>query len=375
MEIPKLSIVRRSLFLTVVFFLLAQVICLKISDITLEGSKTVVKYKREWARKKNRVKHVDGKDIVFFMGNSKIAAGIIPRVFDKENMNTTHAYNLALPALPLAPHYFMLKDYLRKNEAPQYIVMQLSIGGYQNKFFPIYAIQGAGLFEVLCYYSFRRDFSMVLNYLIPSRSYWPEVKRYCIGEILSVMPEEMRKMHRNRYYRRFRNKETYHHNWKYFYEAQYVSAKKYMEERKEYLKINRGYYYIIEQAAIGGKLPDDFTPKRNEKKRPKMTDYDPFAERFFKLAEEHNIKIMLIESYQLSYKGRKIDSENHKIPQSWISLKKRYENIGFSKNGFRPKLYPAHFFSDPTHLNPEGAERYTMEIAQEFREVISTLDK
>jgi len=108
----------RAFFVFLLLFLIAQIICLEVSDLSDDG-KLLVKFKRQWVRSASIIKAPDDKDLVFFLGHSKILSTIIPELFDRENAYSTYSYNLALPGLPLAPHYFMLKDYLEKNKPPQ----------------------------------------------------------------------------------------------------------------------------------------------------------------------------------------------------------------------------------------------------------------
>ena len=96
----------------------------RIADVTEDGTKQVVRCKRQWARGDWIVKEAAGRDIVLFLGNSKVSAGIVPELFDRVNGGRLISFNMALPALPLGPHYFLLKEYLRHNPAPKYIVMR-----------------------------------------------------------------------------------------------------------------------------------------------------------------------------------------------------------------------------------------------------------
>ncbi|MEI7483055.1 MAG: hypothetical protein WCK75_12015, partial [Elusimicrobiota bacterium] len=150
------------------FLLSAQFICLLIADIAKDRAKQVIQYKRQWVSGA-QIKGVKGKDLVFFFGGSEITSGVIPEIFDEGNRGATYSYNLALPASPLAPHYFLLRDYLQRNEPPRYIIMLLTPGRFDTHYFSVCSIQGAGLYEVLVYAFLRNDPDIVLNYLLPSK--------------------------------------------------------------------------------------------------------------------------------------------------------------------------------------------------------------
>jgi hypothetical protein len=56
------------------------------------------------------------------------------------------------------------------------------------------------------------------------------------------------------------------------------------------------------------------------------------------------------------------------MPRQFAALMEQYSNVTMAREGWKLKLYENRFFSDPTHLNQEGARRYTGEIYQEFKE-------
>ena len=102
---------------------------------------------------------------------------------------------------------------------------------------------------------------------------------------------------------------------------------------------------------------------------------DPFAQEFFELAEKHNIKVILIPPYEIKPRERKDSIAGYRIPQAWEALQGKYENIYFSKDAYKPKYYEPGLFRDDLHLTPQGARRYTVEIAREFKEIVNKLDK
>jgi hypothetical protein len=158
------------------------------------------------------------------MGDSKLTAGIIPSEFHNRLNGRVYSHNLALPALPLAPRYFMLKDYLKRNKPPKYIIMSLIPGNFSHHLFPAYCTLGANLSEV-ARYSYLADNSEILwNYLHPLGSFWPNIKKCCLIQALSFLPPALRESHKKAFLQGIVSKETYNHDWEYIYNSEYASA-------------------------------------------------------------------------------------------------------------------------------------------------------
>ncbi len=379
-------LLNRAFFTAVLLFALSQIICLKISEVTLECSKQVVSYKRKWVESK-KIRKQEGKELVFFFGDSLILTGIIPEVFDKKNSDSTYSYNLALPALPLAPHYFMLKDYLKSNVPPGYIIMTLNAGGFKNNLFPIYAVQGAEFFEILQYSFLRKDFSVLEKYFLPSKAYNREIGIYFGSKIFKALPVKIKEGILKEYINNLRKNESYPHDWEKVFNIQYIAPEKFKERMAAALADSRGYYYLSEQAIIGGRLPVDYKPaegvsdmnagnNRDNFKEENLYETfsakeDPFIEKFFRLTSEYNIKVILIGGYNLGLSENVSYQQENDVLKLWKELRLRYKNICFADNGFLPKSYAPSFFSDPKHLNENGAVRYTAEVADEFKKIVA----
>jgi hypothetical protein len=82
--------------------------------------------------------------------------------------------------------------------------------------------------------------------------------------------------------------------------------------------------------------------------------------------------VILIDDYSLDYKGR-VDMPRGPHPQLWHYLKQKYKNVYFMTKESDVKFYRPGLFSDPAHLNREGARIYTREIAAGFEELLKTL--
>jgi len=134
---------------------------LKAWDACKDGASVICEKKRKFVRD-GGVRYKNGKVNVVFMGHSKILAGIIPRYFDTLTNNKAYSFNLSLPGLPIAPHYFVLKDYLEKTPPPEYIVLHLSVNTGKSDFFDKYAFsdkthlnsEGAKLYTKVIYGEF-----------------------------------------------------------------------------------------------------------------------------------------------------------------------------------------------------------------------------
>lgn len=341
----------------------------RIADVAEDGTKQVVRCKRQWAQGDWIAKEAGGRDIVLFLGNSKVSAGIVPELFDRANGGKVISFNMALPALPLGPHYFLLKEYLRHNPAPKYIVMTLSPGGLKHELMPYYAPINAGLDEVVAYSFLRKDVDILINRLFPLRFYWPEIRRYFTGKTLAFISQKVSERERREYAGGSGKKETFRHDWDRLFHLKYLDFEKTAHHREELLKSNRGYYFIVEQAVVGGALPDDFevqrAPPREAAGAPAVQgggeENDPFVARFFDLAASKNIQVILVADYVLSA----ADRGPGVLPDEWRQARTRYPNVTFAR--FAPHYFPPRFFSDPGHVNPMGAVRYTLEIAAEFK--------
>ncbi len=345
----------------------------RIADVAADGTKQVVRCKRQWARSGWISRQAGGRDVVLFLGNSKVSAGIVPELFDRANGGRVFSFNLALPALPLGPHYFMLKEYLRHNPPPKYIVMTLSPGGFQQELMPYYAPINAGIDEVVAYAWLRKDVDILVNRLLPLRFYWPEIKRYFTAKALAFISRQVSERERRRYVDGSRKEETFRHDWDRLFHLKFQDLEKTARERENLLKDNRGYYFIAEQAVVGGALPDDFSAREEQASAAAPLGpavpaappaRDPFVDRFFDLAASKGIRVILVSDYALATR----EPAPGALPEEWMRVRAKYRNVMPGRTAphyFEPKL-----FSDPAHANPMGAARYTMEIAAEFRSAV-----
>lgn len=312
---------------------------LRAGKIYKDGAAQVCETKRQMIRSGD-IHYVKDKDNVLFLGTSRILAGVAPTYFDELNGGKTFSYNLALPGLPISSAYFVLRDYLEKNPPPQYVVMQLYINRCRScTLYNYYAVQGLKRpAEILSLFKHMANKAIIFNYIFPFRMYKFHTARYIFDSIF--MPARIR------------------------------SIRKKNNAILNRMKENRGYYFIEEQAvAADNMLPGDFAEEGGGGESiNKASSYDPFVDpyvkMFFDLARDHGVKVLLI---QPPYRERQY-LQYEEMPLQYAVLLNQYNNVWIAQEGWKLKFYENCFFSDPTHLNKEGAQQYTGEIYGEFKE-------
>jgi hypothetical protein len=304
-----------------------------------DGAALVCQTKREMVRD-GTVHYKKNKVNVLFLGTSRILAGIAPVLFDELSGKQTFSYNLALPALPISSSYFLLRDWLEKNPAPQYIVMEL----YTNRchkcaLFNYYANQGLVRWdEMLSLFFNSPSKTIVLDFIFPFRMYKFFTIRYLYHRIFQ--PSRLRQV------------------------------QDYNRAILDRVREERGYYFIEEQAVSSdNRLPANFMEEEQANHLTKKMEFDPFmdpyVERFFDLTAEKGIKVLLI---QPAYRKHQL-LQYEKKPQQWEAILRRYSHVYISHRGWELTFYENQLFSDKTHLNRDGSRQFTWKIYRQFHEV------
>jgi len=323
--------------LTVVVLVL-NFVGVRAGNIYKDGSALVCEKKRQLIQS-GTIPYYKDRQNVLFMGTSRIMAGIIPRYFDELSKEKTFSYNLAFPALTINAGYFALKEYLLTNPPPQCIVLALEISRCRNcSTINYYAVQGmTRVDEIISLFKYSNTKSVLLNYLFPFRMYKFFVPKYLKDSISN---------------------------------PQYIKDLEKRNRAKLAQMLNdRGYYYIEEQAvAEDGQLPDDFIKLGRKVKGPKKPiEYnpydDPYTAMFFDLAAEHGIPVLMIQPV---YRVNQY-SQYEKMPPQFENVLKHYGNVTTAPEGWKIKFFENKYFSDPTHLNPEGARIFTEMIFKEYQ--------
>ncbi|MCP4217176.1 MAG: DUF1574 domain-containing protein [bacterium] len=324
------------LFLLLLILAALNVLGTKAGRIYKDGASIICENKRQLVRSGFFKPDTDKKNILF-MGTSRILAGIRPKLFDQLNGNTTLSYNLALPALPIGPYYFQLKDYLETTAPPRRIILELKIKSKRNlQLFHHYANQGiSGPGEAFSYFRHCQNKSTVANYLFPIRMYKYFVGPYVVNSIFNPAALKERKRENHAHVRQ--------------------------------MKTERGYFFIKEQALFPDlRLPENYGAAQG-KILQKGEEFDPFTDpyvaKFFDLAAQHHIVIQIIQPVYRSSQFRQYET----MPRQYCLLSAKYPEVLIRPGSWKAKFYENKYFADPVHLNPEGADRYTREIHKEFQ--------
>jgi hypothetical protein len=303
-----------------------------------DGASIVCEQKRIAVRdQKWSVSDTEDKINILYFGASGILSAIIPEVFDSLMKNRTYSLNLALPALPIGPYYHYLKDFLKHNPPPEYIIMTYHVDGEPMLLSETYGNQGINFpGELFSYFIHRKDKNQIVNYLLPLHVYRGPIFKYLYYSLFD--PSHIQR------------------------------TKKRNDKIVEAMIEDRGYYFIREQSRFpDGKLPADY---RADTDCPdcKMKLYDPesdvYVDKFFKLTEKLNTEVLLVMHPVRRGSYKQFDS----VPDPLQKLMRQYENISIPSDMELP-FYENRYFSDPHHLNSQGAIRFTGEIAEVFRSV------
>jgi len=322
------------------FFLMQRHYVIDASSVYKDGAAIICESKRHLVRSNqiNNNKRIN----TFFIGNSKILTGLIPDYFDMDLNGAVTSFNLSLPALPVGPHYYCLKDYIKNNTPPQYIVIYLStyrgmIDSMAGKLVRYYCNQGSMSFhELLSYSIFFRDPWILIYHILPQLMFSDFVDSYTFNNL--------------------------------FHKDDIIKIREHNMTLLTRMVKDRGYYFIEEQARFPDKaLPEDFSEDMHPNQTRPIFDVDSdiFLDKFFRFTSSEGIKVLLIEP---PYRRGQY-SQFSEIPAQYKAILQRYDNVYIAPDGWKTKFYENRYFSDPTHLNHEGAILYTREIAHEFAEL------
>ncbi|MFN0117489.1 MAG: hypothetical protein ACKVQC_04240 [Elusimicrobiota bacterium] len=312
-------------------------VALKAAQSYKQGVFVIGQAKREWIRKQ-QPKFELGKIKVVFLGNSIILSGIIPEEFDRTFSGKTSTINLALPALPIGPGYFALKDLVEAGEKPDVVVVRLVLDNSdQPGLFDFNVIQGLRFpEEFLSYLIHRKNRAFALNYLVPLRMYTNETIRFLKNAL--------------------------------FNREDIVSSKKRNETEAKKMINDRGYYFIRDQNIFPeGRLPEGFDildPKQIKAIEPGkfIWGQDPYLEKFLEYTQKNGIKVFLIGSIYREFTTGLFTQK----PSSCIEISKKYPHVMSGEKSWQSKFLGNYYFSDRVHLNNDGAKIYTRWVAEDF---------
>jgi hypothetical protein len=136
---------------------------------------------------------------------------------------------------------------------------------------------------------------------------------------------------------------------------------RYGEAAVQSMQRNRGWYFIDGQSHFpGDRLPDGFrlgTDRPDVIDDPAFFPRGPEFERLNRLATQYSMRVFLVPSYHRI-------GELAPSPDYAASVARRMAGFsGFTVVGPNYFLLANRYFSDPVHLNPEGAAVYTTQLA------------
>ena len=343
----------KNLVIMFVVFSFMQNICFWAYYLSVSNPSTqIVKEKRVWVKGKIVPEFLGGKDIVLIFGDSRAISGILPSEFDREIKENTLTYNLALPASSAGSFYYLLKDFLKNNPSPKYIILLTFPRAPRTFFVNSYLVRGASIGQVLTYIVKFRDKNIILDYVSPLefRRKFGQMIGLIIGKVDNIIPKKLKKHMLNKYRR------------------EYISKENIYEERVKYMIENRGFFAERARKKIVKTVPDDFDIKDNAAIWFDEENYinDPFIDDFIQLAKKENITVAVVRppvfymNEQLSY-GE--DIENY-----WKEKARHYNNVVLLSE--EKYIYRDKFFQDAFHLNIDGVVQYTKELAKDFKKVI-----
>ena len=252
---------------------------------------------------------------IFAFGNSKMLAAFHPAVFESTVGTNIEAYNLAIPGED--GFVDLLEVALSNGNVPTHVLLQ-----YLPK-----ARDGSLLASI-------RDDNRIVSFLFPFRKF--------IRDVITFV-----------------------------YEASKAGGvisqyKRNVAQIRQVLK-DRGYYFIKSQSHYpGDRLPDSYSlptdrPSEVLKRTIDSSDTsDPEFARLVTLAERYDFQIVIVP---VVYRRGEYSEPAAMDSEATMALKPypRVHVIGAAY-----WLYPASEFSDPTHLNVGGGDRYSKELARSF---------
>lgn len=248
------------------------------------------------------------KNRILIFGDSRILSGFIPELFDDSD-DATRSFNFGLPA---TVHFLsVLEDIVKSGQIPTHVI--LTVGWSQDNM--------DGFDNVS-----PDDQKKLIDSLFPFRMLPRDLTLYLI-----------RSRNRGGIFKYYR------------YGSQCVKN----------MLADRGYYFIEGQSMYPDhRLPEEFRLKKDRPDRILTRRFDIGSRIFKRLRElhiQHGINFYIVPCYYRkgSYAEPPAQSNTAEVFKEYTS---------FRVIGPEYYLFPNKYFSDPAHLNPEGAEVYTKKL-------------
>lgn len=250
-------------------------------------------------------------------GNSKTLAGLNPEIFEHEFGDHAHVVNLGNPGTERFVD--LLEKALSAGNRPTHVLLQ----------------QLPKRIEEETIWSTIKDNKAMINLLFPFRNY--------VRDAIVFVFEARSPFNLARHYRSNADQVTQ-------------------------LIADRGYYFIKSQSRYpDDRLPADYSLPTDQPRTIFQRNVDtgaPEFQRLYQLAEQYDFDILLVPTV---YRRGEYAVPNPQEAVLTAALRsfRRIRVIGLPY-----LLYDPEYFSDPVHLNPIGAGRYSRELATVVRRTV-----
>ena len=252
----------------------------------------------------------NAKRRLVIFGDSRVLSGFIPALFDELSRGTIYSYNLAIPEKQM--FIPLMKNIINKGQIPTDIFITIPWEELPKKKNPLVFIDND---------------NEIIKRLVPFRH-----------------------LIRNLFI--FGNRSRYRGGIRKLYDENKQSAKEVLE--------NRGYYFIAGQSFYkNDELPEDFSYTSDQPDKLYHRPVPPKNELYNQLAqmlEAHSIKAYFVPMYNRT-------GAIKPNPKPNVELIKAFENNSrIQVLGPDYFSFPNKLFSDPVHLNRNGAKVYTTKL-------------
>lgn len=93
------------------------------TSLGLNCTEQMVHFKRDWIRNSENFYKDSLKTNILILGDSTTTSGVLPNVFNDEKFNV---YNLSIVSHDIIKLKFILKDFIKNNFTPDYIIFNIS---------------------------------------------------------------------------------------------------------------------------------------------------------------------------------------------------------------------------------------------------------
>ena len=253
----------------------------------------------------------DAKHRLVIFGDSKVLAGFIPALFDELSGDGIYSYNLGIPEVDIQPVISVLQNIIGKGHIPTDIFITIPWNSLPEKNPLIFFDNDNEIIKKL----------VPFRYLFRDLAVFVRRSQYR-GGIINLYNESRR------------------------------SAREVLE--------NRGYFFIAGQSFYeNDELPEDFSFSSDQPDRlfpRKVPPKNELYEQFVQLLESHSINAYFVPVYYRIGEYRPNPLPNEEL----IEMFK--DNPHIHVLGPDYFSFPNKLFSDPTHLNRNGAEIYTAKL-------------